>query len=269
MLQWYGAQDLTEEGKVQEEYLADRVGGVDWVRVVEVGEAPGDAQAAGVPRSTLMRLTAPRYPRARPHVSLVLAARRGATGAAARGGQRRLRRVCDGRRDQHGRAAGATAHPGQVRSLPGAWCGLAVRTSTSGAGWVFCRGPSAWGGAQGRTTPLHAEPARFTPLALRPCSCRASIRVLVRDVAAAKAGFGPYIDPVSVDVGATQSLARALRGVRTLVLLGRVGGLLAAAKQAGVEKVVLLSTAGAAGARGGAAGAAGAGAAVSHATAQW
>jgi hypothetical protein len=68
--------------------------------------------------------------------------------------------------------------------------------------------------------------------------------VLVRDVSAAKAGFGPYIDPVSLDVSATGALTRALTGVSTLVVLGRVGNLLQAAQKAGVGQVVLLSTAG-------------------------
>ena len=39
-------------------------------------------------------------------------------------------------------------------------------------------------------------------------------------------------------------LPRALKNVRTVIALGRLGKLLPAAKQAGVERVVMLSTAG-------------------------
>jgi hypothetical protein len=68
--------------------------------------------------------------------------------------------------------------------------------------------------------------------------------VLVRDVGAARAGYGPYVDPVSVSLDSPGGLAAALRGVKVVVALGRLGGLLPAAKAAGVEAVVLLSTAG-------------------------
>ncbi|KAF8070859.1 hypothetical protein HT031_000940 [Scenedesmus sp. PABB004] len=72
----------------------------------------------------------------------------------------------------------------------------------------------------------------------------ARIRILVRDTAAAKQGYGPYVEAVSVDLGSPQGAARALRGVRAVVALGRLGALLPAAEAAGVERVVLLSTAG-------------------------
>ena len=39
-------------------------------------------------------------------------------------------------------------------------------------------------------------------------------------------------------------LARALQGVKSVIALGRLGALLPAAQRAGVERVVLLSTAG-------------------------
>lgn len=42
----------------------------------------------------------------------------------------------------------------------------------------------------------------------------------------------------------TGGLARALQGVKTVIALGRLGALLPAAERAGVERVVLLSTAG-------------------------
>jgi hypothetical protein len=67
--------------------------------------------------------------------------------------------------------------------------------------------------------------------------------MIANDVTAAKAGYGPYVEPVSADVGGG-GLARALRGVRCVVALGRLGKLLPAAKEAGVEHIVLLSSAG-------------------------
>ncbi|GBF97835.1 DNA excision repair protein [Raphidocelis subcapitata] len=73
---------------------------------------------------------------------------------------------------------------------------------------------------------------------------RAKVRMVANDVTAAKAGYGPYVEPVSPDVGGGGGLARALRGVRCVVALGRLGKLLPAAKEAGVEHIVLLSTAG-------------------------
>lgn len=68
--------------------------------------------------------------------------------------------------------------------------------------------------------------------------------MLVRDVAAARSGYGPYVDPVSIDINSTGGLARALKGVQTVVLLGNVGRLVEASKTAGVQQLVLLSTAG-------------------------
>lgn len=43
---------------------------------------------------------------------------------------------------------------------------------------------------------------------------------------------------------AAGGLARALQGVKSVIALGRLGALLPAAQRAGVERVVLLSTAG-------------------------
>lgn len=74
--------------------------------------------------------------------------------------------------------------------------------------------------------------------------CRAKIRILVKDVAAAKSGYGPYVEPISVDTNSTGELARAMKNVRCVVALGKLGGLIPAAQKAGVERLVLLSTAG-------------------------
>lgn len=32
------------------------------------------------------------------------------------------------------------------------------------------------------------------------CVCRAKVRILVKDTVAAKNGYGPYVEPVSVDI---------------------------------------------------------------------
>lgn len=76
-------------------------------------------------------------------------------------------------------------------------------------------------------------------------ACRAKVRILVKDTAAAKTGYGPYVEPVSVDTGSAGGLARALRNVRSVIVLGKLGALPQAAAKAGVERLVLLSTAGA------------------------
>uniref|UniRef100_A0A383V5A3 NAD(P)-binding domain-containing protein n=1 Tax=Tetradesmus obliquus TaxID=3088 RepID=A0A383V5A3_TETOB len=73
---------------------------------------------------------------------------------------------------------------------------------------------------------------------------RAKVRILVKDTAAAKTGYGPYVEPVSVDMGSAGGLARALRNVRSVIVLGKLGALPQAAAKAGVERLVLLSTAG-------------------------
>lgn len=74
---------------------------------------------------------------------------------------------------------------------------------------------------------------------------RAKIKALVKDAAAAAAGFGPYLQAVQGSEGDARTLARALRGVRAVVCCGRLGALLPAAKAAGVQHLVLLSTVGA------------------------
>lgn len=45
------------------------------------------------------------------------------------------------------------------------------------------------------------KPALDVPaLAACGCCCRANVRILVRDTVAAKNGYGPYVEPVSVDI---------------------------------------------------------------------
>jgi hypothetical protein len=67
---------------------------------------------------------------------------------------------------------------------------------------------------------------------------------LVKDIAAAKAGYGPYVEPISVDLNSAAGLSKALRNVWSVVVLGKLGAVLPAAEAAGVKRVVLLSTAG-------------------------
>lgn len=71
-----------------------------------------------------------------------------------------------------------------------------------------------------------------------------SIKAIVKDVQDAERSYGPYVKAGTADVSNGSSLVRALKGVRALVCLGKTGALLPAAKQAGVEHVVLLSMAG-------------------------
>ncbi|KAL6748524.1 hypothetical protein V8C86DRAFT_3146608 [Haematococcus lacustris] len=75
---------------------------------------------------------------------------------------------------------------------------------------------------------------------------RASIKALVRDTVAAKTSYGPYVAPLSLEMGNPQLLRRALKGCGSVVCLGRPGALPQVAKEAGVAHVVLLSAAGAA-----------------------
>jgi hypothetical protein len=75
---------------------------------------------------------------------------------------------------------------------------------------------------------------------------RAKAKALVGDAAAGRKGFGPYVDVVGGSAGDGALLRRALRGVRALVLCGRLApGVLEAAAAAGVPHLVLLSAVGA------------------------
>ena len=73
---------------------------------------------------------------------------------------------------------------------------------------------------------------------------RAKIRALVKDAAAAKTGFGPYIEAVQGDANDAAAVRRLLRGAKAAVCCGRLGALLPAAAATRLPHVVLLSTAG-------------------------
>ncbi|KAL4451758.1 hypothetical protein ABPG75_007420 [Micractinium tetrahymenae] len=81
---------------------------------------------------------------------------------------------------------------------------------------------------------------------------RTKIRALVKDAAAAKAAFGPYIEPG--DSSDRAAVIRLLRGAQAAVCCGRLGALLPAAAAARLPHVVLLSTAGSSGGGAGLAG---------------
>ena len=67
---------------------------------------------------------------------------------------------------------------------------------------------------------------------------REKVRVLVKDAASAKAAYGPYVAPVAGDAGDPRAVAAALRGARAAIVTGRLGALLPAAQQAGLEHLV-------------------------------
>jgi uncharacterized protein YbjT (DUF2867 family) len=73
---------------------------------------------------------------------------------------------------------------------------------------------------------------------------RAKIRALVRNAAAARQGFGSYLEAVQGSIDDPAVLKKALRGAKAVVCCGRLGSaLLPAAAAAGVPHVVLLSVA--------------------------
>lgn len=47
-----------------------------------------------------------------------------------------------------------------------------------------------------------------------PLCCRANIRILVKDTVAAKNGYGPYVEPVSVDINSQGACMWQRRGSR-------------------------------------------------------
>ena len=69
--------------------------------------------------------------------------------------------------------------------------------------------------------------------------------MLVQDVAAASAAFGPYVRPIAGDVGDAAALRRALRGTASVIVPGRLGALPQVARAVGLQRIVLLSLAGA------------------------
>lgn len=73
---------------------------------------------------------------------------------------------------------------------------------------------------------------------------RATIRVLVKDVAAAKLAFGPYVTPIPGDVSSGPALRKALKGAGSVVAVGKLGALPQLLKTSGVSHAVLLSTVG-------------------------
>lgn len=95
-----------------------------------------------------------------------------------------------------------------------------------------------------------AESATGEQVVLQLILQRSKLKVLVRDVAKAKASYGAYVSPLPYDAS-SPGLSRQLKTAKTIVCLGKLGSLPAAAATAGVEHIVLLSTAGGSGGGGG------------------
>jgi len=84
-------------------------------------------------------------------------------------------------------------------------------------------------------------------LILQLIVAREKVRALVGDPVMAKQAFGPYVEFVRGSASSLESddAAAALKGVRTLVVTGKLGsGGASAARRAGAEHVVLLSSVG-------------------------
>lgn len=78
---------------------------------------------------------------------------------------------------------------------------------------------------------------------------RRRVVALVRDVRAARAAFGPYVEPVAGDVTNAESVRRALRTATSVICAGRVGVVPEIMRECGGDHLVLLSKAGAGGKR--------------------
>lgn len=72
---------------------------------------------------------------------------------------------------------------------------------------------------------------------------RTKIRALVKDTAAAKDGFGPYIEIVQGDSSDAAAVKKLLRGAKAAVCCSRLGALLPAAAATRLPHVVLLTSA--------------------------
>lgn len=71
---------------------------------------------------------------------------------------------------------------------------------------------------------------------------RNKVKVNVRNVPNAKLSYGPYVEPVSLDIRNLQECKKAFRDTKVLICTSKLGAAVQAAKQAGVEHVVLLSS---------------------------
>jgi uncharacterized protein YbjT (DUF2867 family) len=71
--------------------------------------------------------------------------------------------------------------------------------------------------------------------------CRSVVRVLVRDAVRTQKEFGPYVKAVQGDVNNGESLKKAMKGAKAVVICGPVGQSARAAAKLGVEHIVLPS----------------------------
>ncbi|KAK9815437.1 hypothetical protein WJX72_003655 [[Myrmecia] bisecta] len=90
-----------------------------------------------------------------------------------------------------------------------------------------------------------AESLMGEQIVLQLILARAKVRVLVRDAAAIKTAYGPYVTAISGTTDDPAAVAEALRGVRAAICPGKVGALVAAATRRKLGHLVLLSSTGA------------------------
>lgn len=70
---------------------------------------------------------------------------------------------------------------------------------------------------------------------------RARIKALVKDIKAAASAFGSYIEPIAGDVTDKTSVKKALKGVRVIICIGKMGMLAEDENLKGIEHIILLS----------------------------
>lgn len=92
---------------------------------------------------------------------------------------------------------------------------------------------------------LDGDSAMGEQLVLQLILARQKVRALVGDPVMARQAFGPYVDFVQGSASAMGDAAGALKGVQTLIATGKLDAeCVRAAKRAGVERLLLLSSLG-------------------------
>lgn len=103
-----------------------------------------------------------------------------------------------------------------------------------------------WQGPREQIVVFEADTAPMSEqVLLQLILARAKLKVLVKDIAATKSGFGPYVEAIGGSINDKKALRQACRGAKTIVLCGKVtSDIIAAAASAGVPHIVLLSSVG-------------------------
>lgn len=100
-------------------------------------------------------------------------------------------------------------------------------------------------------TTHHHTPSSPPTNANPPYTLSASVRILVKDAAAATVAFGPYVQPIEGSVNDPTAVRKALNGAKTVIIPSKTGALLPeltnAATSGRARDVVLISSAGAPG----------------------